>query len=83
MQTLVCCRYKGEKKMDEVTHTISPPVAVGVALHLVPVPPSVPEQPTPLIDMGLINDTGTRNKTESNDSDNKRERRGNNRQGND
>lgn len=47
------------------------------------VPQSVPEQPTPLIDIGLINDTGTRNKTESNDSDNKRERRTNNRQGND
>ena len=29
MQTLVCCRYKGEKKMDEVTHTILPNTAGG------------------------------------------------------
>ena len=29
VQTLVCCRYKGEKKMDEVTHTILPNTAGG------------------------------------------------------
>ena len=29
MQTLVCCRYKREKKMDEVTHTILPNTAGG------------------------------------------------------
>ena len=29
MQTLVCCRYKGEMKMDEVTHTILPNTAGG------------------------------------------------------
>ena len=126
MQTLVCCRYKGEKKMDEVTHTILPNTAGGgwggTALGagfggligswlanvyaseitdarvsklkaickyeektqpVQTVPPSVPEQPTPLIDIGLINDTGTGNKTEPTDSDNKRERRTNNRSGND